>query len=557
MEVLALAATQAIPSETLSKIAEPPSTPTTAALNDALQCLCASAEQYFAIAAAAAEAALTPSQSTPALVTCELNDKSIDDVVAFLEKSSGVRPRPGSLLGYLFDTMLEGAKEHEKLVARRILLSDVLRTAVEATYLAFAHAAEFKHPDQLTRAVLLGFAARGGNAETVGLTATPQIRALVAAARLQDRAEPGIALLRQVQFSSMEDAPPPPPVDLEVLARLNPHPRDAFIEFFEEEHYYVVHGERLQKSVTALWHEHFEPFDADNTIDKHFDRWCGAKTKKQHVLACLAKDIFAHLDDDMGAITNFIKAEWNWLGQRASSAGTSMHLEIEKCMNQQPFDGRSPEMRYFDEWWMQRDGWKPYRTEWSIHGFGIAGQIDCVMTQGDGDDKTYIMCDWKRCKEPLGAEEIWRLGEGPCWDLTDDDLGHYCVQQNLYTRILAEFYGVHISEMYLAQFHPNGTQEFVRVKRKQRMAAAILMNHDARHTPVSFDEPPDECCIDESRARLAYPVRHTESAPGDAWAEYLSWTTAAPSDDEEKKQVDNKASEKTKRKRDEVDDEDD
>lgn len=46
------------------------------------------------------------------------------------------------------------------------------------------------------------------------------------------------------------------------------------------------------------------------------------------------------------------------------------------------------------------------------------------------------------------------FGHFPCDSVPDTPFGHYCIQQNVYRLILERNYGIPLSGMYLAQFHP-------------------------------------------------------------------------------------------------------
>ena len=101
------------------------------------------------------------------------------------------------------------------------------------------------------------------------------------------------------------------------------------------------------------------------------------------------------------------------------------------------------------------------RTEWAVFDeeAGVAGTIDSVWEDGEG---RLLIVDWKRCKPGGGRGGLserdvaygGRSGFGPCADLPDTAYSHYCVQLNLYKRILERSYGMEVHGMHLAQFHP-------------------------------------------------------------------------------------------------------
>ena len=102
-----------------------------------------------------------------------------------------------------------------------------------------------------------------------------------------------------------------------VLSLKNFHPRDKNIQFFEEDHKYIIKTEPDVKytSVTTWNHKHFPIFEADIIIDNMMKSkgW-----KKGHKYWDLTPEQ--------------IKAQWNSNKDAVSGAGTDLHYEIE-CFN--------------------------------------------------------------------------------------------------------------------------------------------------------------------------------------------------------------------------------
>ena len=74
-----------------------------------------------------------------------------------------------------------------------------------------------------------------------------------------------------------------------------------------------------------------------------------------------------------------------------------------------------------------------------------------------------------------------RTGSGPCSTLPDTKFFHYCVQQNLYKRILERCYGITVKRMHLAQFHPELMgYHHVQVPDLSRVADALLEKEEKR-----------------------------------------------------------------------------
>ena len=91
----------------------------------------------------------------------------------------------------------------------------------------------------------------------------------------------------------------------------NKHPRDNKITFEEGPHIYTINGDSSFTSVTTFCHSHFEKFDADKIIDKMMasKKWPNSK-------------YFGNTKDQ-------IKTLWNNNGQKARTAGTKLHYDIE------------------------------------------------------------------------------------------------------------------------------------------------------------------------------------------------------------------------------------
>ena len=238
------------------------------------------------------------------------------------------------------------------------------------------------------------------------------------------------------------------------------HPRDARIRFEPEGHVYYVDGERVPISVTGLWGQYFPRFDAEATIDRCFDAWKAQPYSKYHLL-------LRYLDlvegRDEAAQKAAVAAMWEAHGTKAASEGTRMHAQIEGVLNGKACEDASPEMAQFEAWRAEwASGLTVWRTEWAVfdEAAKVAGMIDSVWKDEEG---RLVIVDWKRCKPASGkrglsaADKAYggQTGFGPCADLPDTSFSHYCVQLNLYKRILERGYGVEVHAMHLAQFHPH------------------------------------------------------------------------------------------------------
>ena len=130
------------------------------------------------------------------------------------------------------------------------------------------------------------------------------------------------------------------------LAEKNPHERDNHIVFDEPTHVYTVDGDSNYTSVTTFNHSHFAHFDADKIIANMMasPKWPQSKY--------------------YGQTPQEIKAGWDKNRDEASTAGTAMHLDIEKFYNKVPVDNNSVEFSWFMNFHeMFKHSLEPWRTE--------------------------------------------------------------------------------------------------------------------------------------------------------------------------------------------------
>lgn len=228
-------------------------------------------------------------------------------------------------------------------------------------------------------------------------------------------------------------------------ATVNIEERDKAITFVENIHEYTI---RLKnntnikgKSVTETIHSYFSPFIASNVVDNMMK---GKNWKKS---------------DYYGKTKEEIIAEW----AQASALGTQMHKEIEYYLNKnEPAefkdlsrDKRTKEFNLFLDFWDEflqgkGKGFSIYKTEWMIYANYIAGSIDGVLVDKDGN---IVLLDWKRCKD-IKMNNFYKKGVYPFDEFDDCNYSHYCLQLNFYRHILENFYGKKVVGMYLVVLHP-------------------------------------------------------------------------------------------------------
>lgn len=230
---------------------------------------------------------------------------------------------------------------------------------------------------------------------------------------------------------------------MDYLSKLNPHVRDANINFAAGPHIYTINGDKTKKymSVTTWNHTHFASFDADAII--------------QRMMANKAKWA---LSKYFGQTPAEIKAGWELNRDTAATAGTQMHYAIECFYNgvepDPPALKETPEYAYFQQF-ERASAKKPYRTEWMIYDeeIQLAGSIDMVFENPDG---TLTIYDWKRVKELRRAPSFSQYSHSVCIEhLPDTNYWHYALQLNTYQALLERNYGKKVKGLYLVCLHPS------------------------------------------------------------------------------------------------------
>ena len=252
------------------------------------------------------------------------------------------------------------------------------------------------------------------------------------------------------------------PVLNQVLCCQNKHPRDANIEFFEEDHKYVILTEPSIKytSVTTWNHSLFPKFEADIIIENMMKSkgW-----KEGHKYWGLTQDQ--------------IKGQWNANKDAVSSAGTDLHYEIEcfnndtnlsagytnkelyEMYNKQMNDSKPVEWQYFINFVRDNPELKPFRTEWIIYhdDVKISGSIDMVYENPDGTISIY---DWKRAKNITRINNFNKFAiPVEICHLPDSNFWHYALQLNTYKTILEEKYDKNVKDLFLVRLHPDAEEK--------------------------------------------------------------------------------------------------
>lgn len=214
------------------------------------------------------------------------------------------------------------------------------------------------------------------------------------------------------------------------LNELNRHHRDDRIKFFPVPHIYLIDDNPRTISASTLVKRFFEDFD-----DEY---WSERKASQKGITKQAQKD------------------EWESNRQISADLGTQLHLDIETYFesDKKITPKNKKEFTYFVNFYDKYlKNLKPYRTEWRIFDdlIYIAGTADMIFKKDDG---TYAIYDWKRSKD-IKMNNGFNKGIGVCGDLDDCNYNHYCLQLNIYKKILEDHYAKPVSEMYFVQLHPN------------------------------------------------------------------------------------------------------
>ena len=247
------------------------------------------------------------------------------------------------------------------------------------------------------------------------------------------------------------------------LASRNCHNRDQYIQFFEEDHKYVITNDPENKytSVTTWNHTHFPIFNANLIIKNMMN---GKNWKEGHKY--------------WGLTAEEIKKQWSNNSSAVSGAGTNLHYEIECFMNNpcaweykhddlhdnylkelNSKEQKAIEWDYFINFVKDHPELKPYRTEWTIYDedLKISGSIDMVYENPDGALSIY---DWKRSKEITRINNFKKsaINKLIC-HMPDSNFWHYALQLNTYKRILERKYGKVVTDLYLVRLHPDAEEK--------------------------------------------------------------------------------------------------
>ena len=221
------------------------------------------------------------------------------------------------------------------------------------------------------------------------------------------------------------------------LKQKNAHNRDKRIEFDEKNHVYFVDGIPYEISVTGFIKSFFHEFDANQVIEKNYNKWQYDRNSKYY-----------------GLTIEEIKHNWEKNAKDASVKGSKLHKDIEAFYNDIEYHNNSIEFNFFLNFNNRvKKKFKPYRTEWTIFDeeIKLAGSVD--MCYAD-EANNFHLFDWKRSKY-IKKENHYKKGKHPLSHIDDANYWHYALQLNIYKYILEKNYSKNISSIFLVRLHPD------------------------------------------------------------------------------------------------------
>lgn len=131
---------------------------------------------------------------------------------------------------------------------------------------------------------------------------------------------------------------------------------------------------------------------------------------------------------------------------------------------------------FVDFYKLKLNGQIPYRTEWTIYDniHKVAGTIDMVFRKDDG---TFAIYDWKRTKSLF--KSFYDKGQSICNQLPEGNFSTYAIQSHIYKKILQDFYGIRVSELFLVQLHPEPYNRFMQATSEDISDEKMKLNHGA------------------------------------------------------------------------------
>jgi ATP-dependent exoDNAse (exonuclease V) beta subunit len=232
---------------------------------------------------------------------------------------------------------------------------------------------------------------------------------------------------------------------MDTLAKLNAHLRDNRIKFEEEGHKYFIDGKSGYTSCTTWNHSLFPHFDGP-AIAKRILKNRKWKTDPE----------YKYYQQSEAEILN----SWEENRDRAATAGTLLHLNVEKHYNGVPVEDDSIEFGYFKNFLRDHPHLHAFRSEWLIFDeeIRISGSVDMVFW--DSKNEQYHIYDWKKSKA-IEYESAYNKTAivDVLRDIPDTNFWHYSLQLNTYKYILEKNYGIKIHDLCLVVMHEDNASK--------------------------------------------------------------------------------------------------
>jgi hypothetical protein len=152
----------------------------------------------------------------------------------------------------------------------------------------------------------------------------------------------------------------------------------------------------------------------------------------------------------------------------AADKGTFLHNQIENFLKGNVYDSKTEEFKLFLDFYNKEIKQRKltfFDAEMMIFSddYNVAGTIDCLFKKADNSE--LVMLDWKRSKKLIidGRPRIFGYGHAlsELSSLDNSSYNRYCLQQNIYKRILETEYSMRISSMKLVVLHENHSEYHV------------------------------------------------------------------------------------------------
>jgi hypothetical protein len=274
---------------------------------------------------------------------------------------------------------------------------------------------------------------------------------------------------------------PPAKITLNVANR---HPHDDKVTFHENGHFYVnEEGKRFRISTTGWLGLFCKPFDEEACILSKFQN-PGTNDRGEKVVGMSERGKTKPEDFGLTRKECILKMRWK------AAFGTMMHGKIERYLDEVQgasygaFMGMPIEMRQHlllyggdeagpvteqqfkcslqmlraeDQW--QREGWRPYRAEWTIFSKPLckAGQIDLVLIRYTPTGTAeYMVLDWKTTEKRPGDLKDWKCPNmyHPVEHVCHTYANSYKLQMSDYASVLINEYGLNVVEVRAIILNP-------------------------------------------------------------------------------------------------------